>query len=107
VLEGLSDIAPTVWLQGGAVTVLVGVFWAVLRGGLVPGRVLNEMLRLHAERLAEANSRGDEWRQTAEAAAARADELGRQLDSLLEVGRTTTALIESLKRVTPQRGTGR
>ena len=105
--DSLPDIAPSALLQGGAVTILAGVFWAVLRGVLVPGRMLNEMLRLHAERLTEEKARGDEWRSVAQAASARADEMGRQLDKLLEVGQTTNALIESLKRISPTQGGGR
>lgn len=93
-IEGL----PAEWLaQGSAVTILGITVLGVLRGWLVPGRSLEQMLTLHAERLAEAHTRGDEWRQIAETAIAAGAEKDRQIEQLLEVGRTTNALLEGLR----------
>lgn len=94
----LEGIPADLLLQGGAATILAMAVLAIIRGILVPRTLLDKLLTLHAERLAEASERADEWKQIATTAMAAGAEKDRQLETLLEVGRTTNALLEGIKR---------
>lgn len=94
----LEGIAPELLIQGGAATLLAAAVLGVMRGWLVPGSSVDKMLTLHGERLAEERARGDEWKAIATTAIAAAAEKDRQLEQLLEVGRTTNAFLDGLKR---------
>lgn len=74
----------------------------VLRGWLVPGKSLDAMLAVHRERLDSEKARGDEWREVAQTAVARADERDKQTEKLLEVVNTTIALMDTLRRAAEQ-----
>lgn len=93
-----EGIAPEALMQGGAVAILAVAVLGILRGWLVPGTSMDKMLTLHGERLAEERARGDEWKEIATTALAAATEKDRQLDQLLEVGRTQVALLEGLRK---------
>lgn len=99
----LWGIPGEVVVQGGAVGVLILAVVGLMLGRIVPRRSVTDLLTLHAERLADEKARGDEWKATAKATEVRNDELARQLSELLEVGHTTNALIEGLKRASEQR----
>jgi hypothetical protein len=81
-----------------AVGVLSIAVLGILRGWLVPGRLLDAMLAVHEKRLAELNARGDEWKAVAIRATERADERDKQTERLLEVVNTTITLMETLRR---------
>lgn len=94
----LEGLAPELLIQGGAATILAVTVLGIIRGWLVPGTSMDKMLTLHSERLAEERARGDEWKQIATTALTAAAAKDKQLDQLLEVGRTTNALVEGLRR---------
>lgn len=94
-------------VQGGAAAVLLFAVLAILLGKLLPDRTLDRIEKVHSQMLAEEKTRGDEWRAAAEAQAKRNDVLASQIGELTEVGRTTNALIEGLKRASEQRASRR
>lgn len=102
----LFGIPGTVIVQGGAVGVLFFAVLAVLLGKLHPDRTLDRIEKVNNDRLAVEKTRGDEWKAFGEAQGQRNELLAQQLAELTEVGRTTNALIEGLKRASEQR-TGR
>jgi hypothetical protein len=102
----LFGIPGTVLVQGGAVGVLTFVVLAILLGKLHPDRTLDRIERAHEKEIAAEKTRGDEWKARGDAQEKRNEVQAQQLAELLEVGRTTNALIEGLKRATEQR-TGR
>jgi hypothetical protein len=102
----LFGIPGTVLVQGGAVGILTFVVLAIVLGKLHPDRTLDRIEKVHDKELAAANSRGDEWKARGDAQERRNEVQAQQLAELLEVGRTTNALIEGLRRATEQR-TGR
>jgi hypothetical protein len=94
-LEGLPS---SLLANAGAVGILAVAVLGILRGWLVPGRSLDQMLALHKERLDQEKARGDEWRAVAETASARADERDRQTEKLLEVIASTSAVLGAVQR---------
>ncbi len=99
----LLGIPGDVIVQGGAAGVLLLTVLLLFSGWLVPARWLDKMLELHKERLGDEKARGDEWRATAKSEEERNRLLTEQMNELLEVGRTTNALIEGLKRAASER----
>ncbi len=99
----LWGIPGEVIVQGGAAAVLLFAVLAIFSGLLVPARWLDRMLEVNEKRLGDANARGDEWRATAKSEEERNRLLTEQMNELLEVGRTTNALIEGLKRAANER----
>lgn len=93
----LDNISPAWLANGPAVGLLIVIFLAVIRGWLLPRRTHDEMLKLHAERLAEERARGDQWKSAWEAERQRADEQEQQFKLVLESAKTTNAMIEGLK----------
>lgn len=99
----LFGIPGSVIAQGGAVGVLIFAVLAILMGRLHPDRTLDRIERVHSERLAEEKARGDEWKAFGQTQGQRNEVLAQQLAELTEVGRTTNALIEGLKKAGEQR----
>lgn len=81
----------------GAGSLLALFVLAVLRGWLVPRKSVDQMLAVKEERIVQAEKRGDEWKAAYEAATARADQLADQNDQLQEVGKTTAAILDSMR----------
>lgn len=111
-MDWLAGLSPAWLANGPAIGLLVMIFIAVIRGWLLPRGTHDEMLKLHAERLSEERTRGDQWRTAWEAERQRADELEQQFKLVLESAKTTNAMIESLKalvqpRTTPPGGSRR
>jgi hypothetical protein len=105
----LFGIPGTIIVQGGAVTVLLVVVLAIVTGRLVPRKVLIDVRKDRDARLKERDAlvlaeraRGDEWRAAAQAQDARNDVQSQQIQQLMEIGRTTNALIEGLKRASAE-----
>jgi hypothetical protein len=99
----LFGIPGTVIVQGGAVGVLFFAVLAVLLGRLHPDRTVDRIEKGHADRLSQEKARGDEWKAFGQAQGERNELLAQQLAELTEVGRTTNALIEGLKKAAEQR----
>lgn len=99
----LLGIPGPILVQGGATAVLLFAVLGVLLGRLLPSRTLERIEHVHAERLAEEKARGDEWKAFGQAQGARNELLAEQLAELTEVGRTTNALIEGLRKASEQR----
>lgn len=104
---GLFGIPSVVIVQGGAAGVLLLAVIGILLGKLVPDRTLDRIEKVHEQQLANEKARGDEWRARGDAQEQRNDVLAQQLAELLEVGRTTNALIEGLRRASEQRASRR
>lgn len=94
----LFGIPGDVFMQGGAIGIVTAAVLSMFRGWLVPKTSLDAVLTVQEKRLDGERVRGDEWKATAAFERARNEELSRQLNDLLEVGRTTQALIEGLNR---------
>lgn len=94
-LEGLPA---SLLANAGAVGVLAVAVLGILRGWLVPGRSLDQMLDLHQKRLEEEKARGDEWRQVANLAIKRADERDKQTERLLEVIDSTAGVMMAVQK---------
>jgi hypothetical protein len=103
----LFGIPGSVIVQGGAAGILAFVVLAVLLGKLHPDRTLDRIEKVHEKQLANEKARGDEWRARGDAQEQRNDILAQQLAELLEVGRTTNALIEGLRKANEQRASRR
>jgi hypothetical protein len=99
----LFGIPGAILVQGGAVGVLFFAVLAVLLGKLHPDRTLDRIEKVHTDRLAQEKTRGDEWKAFGQAQGERNELLAQQLAELTEVGRTTNALIEGLRKATEQR----
>lgn len=99
----LLGIPGAVLVQGSAAGALIFVVLAIVTGRLVPRRSLEDVREDRDKRLGEANARGDEWRAAYQAENARNDLQGKHIEQLLEMSRTTNALLESLKRASDQR----
>lgn len=99
----LFGIPGAVIVQGGAVGVLFIAILLVLLGRLHPDRTLDRIERVHAKQLADEKARGDEWRAFGQAQEKRNEVLAQQLAELTEIGRTTNAFLEGLKRASEQR----
>lgn len=102
----LADIPTALLTNAGAVGILAVAVLGILRGWLVPGRSLDQMLRIHEARLQQEKERGDEWKAAAAAEAARADERDRQTEQLLMVTNATVAALEALRRTAEARAEG-
>lgn len=85
-------------VQGGASALLLFVGLLVILGFLPSRRELRDVRADRDARLREEKARGDEWRAVAKAQDERNDVLAAQLVELLEVGRTTNAFIDGLRR---------
>lgn len=99
----LFGIPGSIVMQGGAAGVLLLVVMGIVFGRLVPVRTLDRIEKVLTDRLAEEKIRGDEWKAYGQAQAERNEVLARQIAELTEVGRTTNALIEGLKKATETR----
>lgn len=99
----LFGIPGAVLIRGGAVAVLGFVVLAIIAGKLVPRKVVEDVRADRDARLEEANKRGDEWRAAAEAQDARNDLQAQQIQQLLDIGRTTNALVEGLTKAAQER----
>jgi hypothetical protein len=99
----LLGIPSTVLVQGGAAAVLLLAVLLILLGRLHPDRTLDRIEKVHTDRLAQEKTRGDEWKAFGQAQGERNELLAQQLAELTEVGRTTNALIEGLRKATEQR----
>lgn len=94
----LDGLPSSLLANAGAVGILAVAVLGILRGWLVPGRSLDQMLNLHKERLEQEKARGDEWRGVAETATRRADERDKQTERLLEVIASTAAVMTAVQR---------
>lgn len=94
----LDGLPSTLLTNAGAVGVLGVAVLGILRGWLVPGRSLDQMLALHKERLEQEKARGDEWRAVAETAGKRADERDKQTEKLLEMLASTSGVLTAVQR---------
>jgi hypothetical protein len=94
----LTGVPASLLANAGAVGILAIAVLGVLRGWLVPGKSLDKLLTLHAERLAQEKERGDEWKEVARLATQRADERDKQTERLLDVINSTVTVLEALRR---------
>jgi hypothetical protein len=86
-------------LQGGAVAVLVWVFRRIIRGDLVPRSVLEDVRKDRDERVHDARETTSLWQDAhAESERGRSVYAG-QVTQLLELGRTSEAVLRALPRV--------
>lgn len=99
----LWGVAGEVIVQGGAASVLLLIGILIVLGFLPSRREVRDIRADRDARLAEEKARGDEWRAAARAQDERNDVLAGQLVELLDVGRTTNALIEGLRVASERR----
>lgn len=85
-----------IWVQGGF-GALVGLgVWLVLTGRLVPRSTLKDLRQDRDDRVAEARSEAQVWRDAYESAKRANEALSVQLHQMLEVGHTTSSVLKSL-----------
>lgn len=101
----LWGVPGEVLVQGGAVGVLLLAVLGIFTGRLVPASTVDRIEKVLTERLAEERARGDEWKASSEAQAARNDVLVQGLNDITEAGRTTNALVEGFKQAVEARQT--
>ena len=73
------------WVQGGAAALLAFTVWLILTGRIVPRSVLRD-----------SQDERDKWEQAWKTSQDTVAELSRQVTALVEVGRTTEALLRSI-----------
>lgn len=84
------------WVQGGFGALVSYGVWLVLTGRLVPRRILKDLREDRDDRLAEARSEAQVWREAYESAKRANEALAVQLHQMLEVGHTTSSVLRSL-----------
>jgi hypothetical protein len=77
-------------LNGGAIGVLTGVFWAIVRGHLVPKQVMED-------RVKEAYKQADMWEQTSKFFQAALEKKDQVATAQLETAKTLDGLITALR----------
>jgi hypothetical protein len=88
VLSDLAAAAPNVGIVGVLVATILAVFRAVYTGGLVPRQTHQDVL-----------DDRDQWREAHSISEQSRQEQKAQVDDLLELARTTNALLGALNRV--------
>ena len=79
------NFAAIPWVQGGAAALLAFAVWLILTGRIVPRAVLKDS---QAER--------DKWESAWRTSQDTVTELSQQVTALVEVGKTTEALLRSI-----------
>ncbi len=94
----IGDIPNTVITNGGAAGILALAVLAVLRGWLVPRKVLEEAREDREARLVDMRQQVDDWKAAFQASEQRATVLAGQVGELLELARATDEFVRSVPR---------
>jgi hypothetical protein len=84
------------WVQGGFGAIVAFGIGLVLTGRLVPRSTLKDLRKDRDDRVAEARSEAQVWREAYESAKRANEALAVQLHQMLEVGHTTSSVLRSL-----------
>jgi len=83
---------------GGIGSCIVSVLTGLIRGWIVPGRVVDRLDQAHARQVEFEKRRGDEYKAAWEASDQRGDLLASQVSELLSIGRNTASVLSSLQQ---------
>jgi hypothetical protein len=91
----------SVALQGGAGALVVAFVTLVFTGKVVPGKVVDRLIRAYEQRITEKDEQIRLWRDAHDTVKKANDALISQLYQSLEIGRTTNSVLRAMDPLTP------
>lgn len=85
------------FVQLGAVGVVFAGVWLVFTGRLIARSTYNSLKEVHVEAIARLQEENKEWKEAWRTSEATKEVMTNQLRELIEVGKTTEALVRSIK----------